>query len=467
MIKERVWPVRVMYMLIAAALAISLIITGAPALKVSADPGLSEWDRVPTPSEEDWVLSPRSYIVDAATVPGGEVAYAILERFGPHEFVLLKSTDSAATWDDITDALEDELDDDESIDELLRVACDPEDPDFVAVALALNVSPTTYVFLSEDGGATFRNTGDVEDGGITLPNTGVLDLDVAPEEDGMRNIAIGGTNGTEARLFRCLALGDIGTGWDDATDYDGWDNDGALNSTAVVNIHVPASWSADNTILVATANSTDVWLQCGTWGTIEGWNLDSTVAIGAVPIVTNVTIPFLSPATAGITTPLDYSGRYTDKRYVWVNVNYMHPTLGLRGTIFRVKNTSVTPIGWQIEEQKLWLTNVSYLGYISSGKAIAGVLGDGIGGDTTCCTGVQVYRNDNIVTMDICCYDWEAACKPPTGKGPLAAFYVSEDKAYAVTLGPLHAYDESAWSVSFDDGFIWNQLSLIDTHIER
>ena len=28
MIKERVWPVRVMYMLIAAALAISLIITG-------------------------------------------------------------------------------------------------------------------------------------------------------------------------------------------------------------------------------------------------------------------------------------------------------------------------------------------------------------------------------------------------------------------------------------------------------
>ena len=155
MIKERVWPVRAMYMLIAAALVISLIITAAPALKVSADPGLSEWDRVTTPSAEDWVLSPQSYIVDYAVAEGGEIAYAIVKKWdgGPPEFYLLKSTDHAATWDDITDGLEDELDDDESLNitlggRLLQVACDPEDPDFVAVALALNVSTTAYVFLS-------------------------------------------------------------------------------------------------------------------------------------------------------------------------------------------------------------------------------------------------------------------------------------------------------------------------------
>ncbi|GAG19834.1 unnamed protein product, partial [marine sediment metagenome] len=125
-----------------------------------------------------------------------------------------------------------------------------------------------------------------------------------------------------------------------------------------------------------------------------------------------------------------------------------------------------------------------YLGYISEGKAIAGVLGTGgypyipsPPGDysdlfTECCEGVQVYRNDNIVTMDICCYDWEPSCKPPTGTKAMAAFYVSDDpassKAYAVALWGYYPwyYDEGAWSVSFDDGDVWNQLSLIDTRID-
>jgi hypothetical protein len=68
--------------------------------------------------------------------------------------------------------------------------------------------------------------------------------------------------------------------------------------------------------------------------------------------------------------------------------------------------------------------------------------------------------------MEICCLEWDEACKPPTGRTSMAVSYVSEDKAYAVAL---HDYiergDEDAWSVSFDDGDTWNQLSLIDTYI--
>jgi len=48
----------------------------------------------------------------------------------------------------------------------------------------------------------------------------------------------------------------------------------------------------------------------------------------------------------------------------------------------------------------------------------------------------------------------------------MAVSYVSEDKVYAVALGGIPAYDEGAWSVSFDDGDTWNQLSLVDTYIE-
>ena len=79
MIKERAWPVRVMYMLIAAALAISLIITTAPAHRVSAEtiPD-AEWERVTTPTADGWVLADETIIMDYAIGDDGEVAYAVV-----------------------------------------------------------------------------------------------------------------------------------------------------------------------------------------------------------------------------------------------------------------------------------------------------------------------------------------------------------------------------------------------------
>jgi hypothetical protein len=69
--------------------------------------------------------------------------------------------------------------------------------------------------------------------------------------------------------------------------------------------------------------------------------------------------------------------------------------------------------------------------------------------------------------MEICCLEWDEACKPPTGRTTMAVSYVSDDKAYAVALQDYFTdYGEDAWSVSFDDGDTWNQLSLIDTYID-
>ncbi len=523
MIKERVWPVRVMYMLIAAALAISLIITTAPALKVSAQtiPD-AEWELVDTPTTEGWVLAPDTFIVDFAVGEDGEVAYAIVNGWNEAEDMygswLLKSDDHAATWEDITDALEDELadPDNDNINFLVRVACDPEDADFVVVALeiydASDAANEVHVFVSTDGGATFRDTGEVEDGGAMFPGGWyVTDLAASTEDDGEHDIAIVGGNGTVALIFRSTAVGEFSTGWEDAT-YPGWDNQwlgdpdatNDITSLVVTDVKFAPSWSADKTILVVTVNNEtglfDVHLQYGTWGTTEGWNEQSIVAMEST-LINNAIGPVNIPTCigmslgmqdfrgiAGVTLPLDFAGRHADKRYAWVWMNYYDPTKAnaVAATIYRVKNGAVNAIGWQIEDETLWLTNVSYLGYISEGKAIAGVLGTGgyayNATDTPprcynypdiftdCCEGVQVYRNDNIVNMDICCYDWEPSCKPPTGNKAMAAVYVSDDpassKAYAVAIwGYYDVCDSGAWSVSFDDGDVWNQLSLIDTCI--
>jgi len=468
MTKTRAWPVKALYVLIAATLVISLITIAAPAQKASANPspGLSEWDRVPTPTTDGWLLAPNSTIIDYALAANGEVAYAIVDKEG-ESYHLLKSTDHAATWQNITEGVKDEIEkrslgNPEDL-AFVNVATDGEDRDFVA--LALNVSPTGLrVFISNDGGSTFKDTG-------VIDLDEAFDLAVSPEDgDGWRDLAIGGIGDGKGRILRCQIYGNLGYGWGDATVYDGWDDDGAFNSTAVVAIEFapPAAWAAEKTILAITVTGYDgvgeVYLQSGSWAETEGWN-DKAGFAKAVRIVKDIFIPDLGALTAGIALPSDYSGKKADTRYAWVWVNYYAGNVTEPvGKIFQVTSTAKA-ITQQISGMP-WLINVSYWGDIAGGKVIAGVLGDGKGGPTDCCAGVPVYRNAGVASMEApTSSSWQAAAKPPTGRLAMAAFYASDDKAYAVALGAYDSYDEGAWSVSFDNGDTWNQLSLVDTYI--
>jgi len=520
MVKTRAWPVRAMYMLIAAALAISLIIVAAPAYKVSADsvPD-AEWEMVGTPTMDGFVLAPHSTIVDYALDADGEVAYAVVQGFDEdpsddaaapwdeYEYRLLKSDDYAATWTDLTEAVEDVIDTDDGdrIDELVLVATDWEDPDFVAVALWWYDNTLGYdilsVFFSTDGGTTFIDADWVEDGAYFDDPYDVSDLAVSYEDDGEREIAIGGMDDIdESALFRCTVDGDNPGNWVDATAYNGWDdNDDLLGmayiSYLVTDIIFSPKWGEDRTILAVTicpyGGDYGYWeaavhLQAGAWGKTSGtWNADADFEDAAL-IKQDVWIPAWlmysdGRGIAGVTLPEDYLGTDTGSRYAWVWVNYIidiYDTFSRNavGEILRVRNASVDAVDTQIPNMP-WLTNVSYLGTIAEGKAIAGVLADSATDYTTvdliedCCEGVQVYRNADITNMEICCLEWDEACKPPTGRVAMAVSYVSEDKAYAVALQGDDSYigdyyDEGAWSVSFDDGDTWNQLSLIDTWID-
>jgi hypothetical protein len=415
MTNERAWPVKAMYVLVAAALAISLIIMAAPAQKVSANPGLSEWTPVDTPTVDGWVLAPGSEIIDFAVADGGEVIYAIvylhseawdyatddcdpIDSPDDSDYYLLKSEDGGATWDDIYDPIQDVLDDLledlDYVEYFVRVATDGVDPDFVALAIEWeDVSASaqnghvdfTSVLISNDGGDTFEDAGVAEDDDAVLDEC--LELAVSPKVEGKRDIAIGGYNHDNgAGLFRCTVTGDSADDWEDATGYDGWSgqydpNPPLFTSASVVDIEFAPSWATDKTILVLTTTGEgqgqSVHLQFGSWGTTPGWNADSALAIDAVAVVENKVIPCLDSLIAGIALPTDYAGRNTDKRYVWVNVNYIDPQSGdVVGKIFRVKNRNVLAVNQQIEDTP-WLTNVSYWGTIASGKAIAGLLGDG------------------------------------------------------------------------------------------
>jgi len=514
MTKERAWPVKAMYVLVAAALAISLIIMAAPAQKVSANPGLSEWTRVDTPTVDGWVLAPESIIIDYALADAGEVAYAVVysefdecfddtdgdgddKYYGP--YYLLKSDDHAATWDDITDAVIDEIRDILDLDndakvyfELLQVATDWVDPDFVAVALDLSEPGDVHVFFSTNGGDSFEDIGWVEDAGVTLdedsPQCGIADLIVSPEVGNKREIAVGGRDDDDyGVVFRCTVTGDNAGDWEDAR-YDGWDNQWSgdpnvgndITSISVADMIFSPSWATDKTILVATvvaANPLSVFLQCGSWGATGAWNEKSTLGIAAVSIVQNMPlatsfISFDRRIVAGLTLPSNYNSKNTDTRMLWAWVNYEFNTVNPSAPgseIFLVDNDDASPLGplGQIRDGEVWLTNIAYKGTIAEGEALVGLVGDEAGVPTAeCCKGVQVYRNSGIRNMFICCQPWKKACKPPTGTTAMAVSYVGDNKAYAIALQGVMDYDEGAWSVTFDDGDTWNQLSLIDTDID-
>ena len=501
MIKERAWPTKAMYILIAAALAISLMIMVAPAQKVSAAPDevKAEWDMVDTPTIDGWVLAPGSVIYDYALASEGDVAYAVVEAYDEtcvdddvfasnYTDRLLMSDNGGATWTDLTDTLLDQLDDDGyTLDFLWQVATDWIDPDFLAVALVVtNYTDTPiHVYISADGGDTFVDAGEVEDG-VYLDY--VSDLAVSPAVDEVRDIAIGGYDGSDdAALFRCTVDGDNPGSWKDATDYNGWDDEGTLPygpSFLVTDIIFSPNWATDATILAVTvADDYDyesVYLQSGQFGKTNGaWNADAGFA-DAVLVKEDVELPlwiadaFDARGIAGVALPDDYEGDDSTARYSWVWVNYYDGDGDETGEIIMVNDSLATPINQQIAGMP-WLTNVSYLGTIAQGKALAGVLGDGAGGIAECCVGIRVYHNNTVAHMNICCEPWEIACKLPTGKFGMAVSYVDAnnagdsqpDKAYAVALWGETYYDEGAWSVSVDgDGLVWNQLSLIDTWID-
>ena len=477
MIKTKAWPVRAMYLLVALALVLSLVMIAAPS-QVSADPGLTKWKKQSSPSYDGWVVAPNSNVTHLAPAAGGATVYCV--GFGhddndpanPIVPVLWKSTDSLASWKTLTSKIEKEIDDRglAPLAQFIKVSCDPMNPDFLAVALELT-DGMLRVFVSDNGGATFKDTGDLEDGTAEL--TEIHTLTVSMEVDDEHNIALSGIGEKPAMTTRGLVFRyetGLGAGWEDATKYLGWDDYGAFTSVVAPTVKFASSFSVDGTVLVTTATAYngvlgDIYLQTGTWGHNEGWNEEVTFA-PAVIIVEDQFIAPLKAAVAGINLPRDYAGRYASKRYSWVNVNYLDFDTGLpTGIIYRVIDDAADPILQQVKDTP-WLTAVSYSGFIDEGKAMASLMGDGTGAPTECCEGVQVYRNDSIVDMDICCKSWKPACKPPTGRVAVAAFWITATKAYALSLNDSLGYDESAWSFSLDDGDTWNQLSLIDTNID-
>jgi len=226
----------------------------------------------------------------------------------------------------------------------------------------------------------------------------------------------------------------------------------------------------------------------GLWGS-DAWNGEAAFP-DAVEISDDGTTLWTADAlrSMGLALPADYDGSDQGARTLFVYVNAFHDDTGLvGGYVFRVDNSAVShtcgPSGDPL------LASIAVHGDADTGKMMVGVYMDWNNDHhwpeepLEGCQSVAVYHTEEL---DFCCPQWDGACKDPSGPYLALVSYTPDgDKAYATTSGALDPMwfnqppgpfpmdpfwggwgDESAFSVSLDDGVSFNQLGLIDTDID-
>jgi hypothetical protein len=429
-----------------------------------------------------------------------------------------KSTDGGVTWSDITADVQDATNLPGPFTNFGYGGVDiaPDDEDwFVIAGAACNASGwyggtvNPYgiggpaAVATQDGGNNFSYTGDMNDSGTWMYQ--IYDVAVSPEVDDIHNIAVAGMTdwamadgNPQGSVFRLKAGTWLTGAWEDtATDYDGWDDGigGGLDTEGVVAVVFSPNFDIDDTIVLlgVAANGSAhglPYMQSGIWegggGTYNaeaGFPNAVQIKADGDTLWTGVYL-----RSMGLDLPADYDGSDPGARAVFLYVDAFNDTTDLvGGCVFRADNDALSPVCGPPGDPLL--ASIDVHGDADTGKVMIGEYiqwdndstsdwfdDSGAPIQADFCAGVRVWHTEEL---DFCCPQWDGACKDPSGPFLALVKYTPDgDKAYATTSGILDLEffdgtyvgggwtDESAFSVSRDDGVSFNQIGLIDTDID-
>ncbi len=439
-----------------------------------------------------------------------------------YSFALVKSTDGGVSWSDITANVAEasSLPDvgtpgvHDDIESLKLVAVAPDDEDWVAVAGYLNTPgpsgahPKPFVVASQDGGSNFTYAHDLEDSANGSAMLLILDMAVSPKVGSIHNIALAGRayGGTvppnHGAVYRLEAGTWLTGGWVDTSFYPGWDDsdsDGLnpqIRSKAVVAVDFSPNFDMDDTIVCMMSSYTDsAWppigaslvpfIQEGIFNSDGTWNGEAGFG-DAIQIKNdgNLLITESGWRSMGFALPADFDGSEPSDNNIYLYANAFDTITGKVGGYVMISEDGALSMRCGPSGDPL-LASIAVYGDAMTCKAMVGVYtgwDDSIGPlIPDPCAGVAVYHT---VELDDCCPRWEPACKDPSGTYMAVVSYTPDgEKAYAITSNSWQwsddskirsfgdyiagsTLDESAFSVSLDDGVSFNQLSLIDTDID-
>ena len=463
------------YGLLTIALVIILMLPVANLERVLAEPEVLRWTRIDTPgsvlSKNDVVSS--SEISRIALGSDGRTLYVVDTANSDNTTggkALYKSLDQGISWSDklgkslyesMTTAEQDKF-------RIWDVAVAPDDADFVAV---VTNNGTSYwprnVWLSTNGGVKWEN--------IRCPATeNISAIDISMDY-GSRDIAVGIRSGFGDGNIWIIKTPKFGS-WE-AQDFIG----------DILALEFSSSYASDATVVVVYSDVAGTYLTSGihdpeanftNWETIYGISPQeiTTGGAGTSPKADEI-------ITADLELPSDFSGQSLGLCRCYVSIDDANAT-GNAGIYSFDRNTSYLLMP-ATESRRI--STIAYYGTCSSGKLLAGeVLGD------PCSAAVMTWLTESPVTCPVPC--WYPSQKPPTGAAGIdnctgfgygnaqVAWSPDGSIAYAGTASSQtkatganwtvpylegEDLDESAFSLSHNNGKTWNQLSLIDTRISH
>jgi len=426
-----------------AALALALSV---PVLSVPAQAGRMIWSTVDTPGIQFYTVVSPAEIDFLARSRDGRIFYAA----DTSQSRLYRSDDSGVSWLEISGNL---LAAGAQLP-VWNLALSPDNPQFVAAVTSAGNRPR-QVYVSQDGGQTWNDT--------AFPAAADIGaLDVSPVY-GAFDIAAGTRSGGLGNVY-VYRSGGVGGAW----AAQGFSGD-------VLSIRFPSSYRADPSIAVLYSTAAGTYFNAGVHDLNANTTNWATVFDGNPPEIT-VSGAGTSPKAAQVVSgclqlTADYSGQAPALCRVYLSID----APGANAGIFRVDDAVVYQL---MASNGRRISSIAYFGTYSGGKLLAGA----VSGDAAQGT-VLTWFTDTPMTCPTAC--WYQTEKPPTGAGgsgygnAIVMWSPDGSRAYCGTASaPLTgpgtwpaAYltgaqlDESAFSLSRDNGKTWNQVSLIDTQI--
>lgn len=376
--------------------------------------GLSEWSPVLNiPTTEKNVLAPGIDIRNLAVGNDGLTVYAATGNTD----LVYKSIDGGLTWEAIDTNIGIQVD---------MVAVAPDDNNLVVIA---QQSPPKVYFRSSLT-TTWTSLGEVRESPGGLPATEIRDLAISPLRNSVHYVGVAGKDANGANLWY-FNLGTISSVWRETSILPGFDHDGAAISFAF-----SPSFETDTFILAVTANYSDYRVKLQSFDLFSGvWN--TAASLVDYPLKIDFDATFHDVVAADIAITPEYLGTIPSTRNVFVSLT-LNDGSTVAGGIYRFEDT----------EQKTL-----------SDKKIRSIDFDGnrlIAGSEDSHT---VYYSTNVWAF-IPTFQTSDVTKCPGGESKTIVTYFG-GKIVAGTSG-----SESAFAVSEDGAYTFNDISLIDTIID-
>lgn len=362
---------------------------------------------------------------------------------------LFKSEPGGVGWKDISGALG-------ATPAWTDLAVAPDDHNIIAVV----TNSGREVYVSTNGGANFGGTAL---GNKLSPGEQVTCIAISPRYGNNRwEIAVGTSTGSGGGRVWINQVAGFTEGWADmSSGATGW-LPPPITGADVFAIRYSPNFAMDSTLLaiVATTPPGDgTYLYAGSrdlGGTTTQWNAFSGYPVEVCQSGQN------SPGTplryADIALPADYSGATPWHRHAYIcwsdnppgTIDSGNPNDG----VYRIDDT----ICYRIFSGPDIICSLAHYGTFSRGKLLAGAVSST---QTEIFRGPQTYFTADPYSS---CPSWQKSLKPPTGPGQARVAWSPDGNiAYCGTSSASGGHhDQSALSVSTNNGLTWNQIGLID-----